>query len=644
MAFRRRHFQQNRSKSAIDIATDFLVQTTLQDSPKTSSPNGARKTPSSSPSSTPSPNVQGRFRLSPFAFRSQSQASSLGGSSKGASDVGSKDSGLCGDSVQSDTGSLKSTGTPSASPHLPHHGASERAEGDGREGQKAEEKEGVQQEPKTMRKLMFDSVCTIVLPESTLLSAGNKGSSSKIKKKSAEVRARWKKATLETLLVLRLNKEESDKTGQDQREGGADQRIGYVEVTPCTQEVRDTWDTLLRSASSTGSPPTLDYTTLLDYVKKGVPRELRGMVWKFLALQQTCHSGAENCSSDMYEVPYTDLLEHFSSDQHAILIDLGRTFPGHPYFVKPLGPGQVSLFNLLKAYSLLDTDVGYCQGISFIAGLLLMHMDEEAAFEMIRHLMLGLGFRSLYCPNMVDLQMKLYQMVRLLFTHDAAVFFHLHKHEVAPALYATPWFLTLFASQYPLCFVARVFDLLFLQGPDVIFKVALTLMKCHRELILQVDCFEDLVDFLKTGLPEMARIQNERITAQAIELDIHQELHDYEIEFHVFRDELLCSSTSRNNNNKNIKRSNTTKQCQRLSLQQTVLRLQDEKKDLDDQLDRAHSEVCTLNMSLNRFRLNEDKFKARIRALELERSALLSAVSQLRTGPAEHSQSAGKGC
>jgi len=52
----------------------------------------------------------------------------------------------------------------------------------------------------------------------------------------------------------------------------------------------------------------------------------------------------------------------------------GRTFPSHPYFSTQLGPGQLSLFNLLKAYSLLDEEVGYCQGLSFIAGILLMHV------------------------------------------------------------------------------------------------------------------------------------------------------------------------------------------------------------------------------------------------------------------------------
>jgi hypothetical protein len=54
----------------------------------------------------------------------------------------------------------------------------------------------------------------------------------------------------------------------------------------------------------------------------------------------------------------------------------GRTFPNHTYFSSPLGPGQLALFNLLKAYSLLDPEVGYCQGLSFVAGVLLLHVSD----------------------------------------------------------------------------------------------------------------------------------------------------------------------------------------------------------------------------------------------------------------------------
>jgi len=84
----------------------------------------------------------------------------------------------------------------------------------------------------------------------------------------------------------------------------------------------------------------------------------------------------------------------------------GRTFPTHPYFSAQLGAGQLSLYNLLKAYSLLDPEVGYCQGLSFVAGVLLLHMSEEDAFHMLRFLMYDMGLRKQYRPDMIILQVQ----------------------------------------------------------------------------------------------------------------------------------------------------------------------------------------------------------------------------------------------
>ena len=54
--------------------------------------------------------------------------------------------------------------------------------------------------------------------------------------------------------------------------------------------------------------------------------------------------------------------------------DADRTFPHHPYFKKSSGRGQTALYNVLKAYSVLDKEVGYCQGLGFIAGLFVIHV------------------------------------------------------------------------------------------------------------------------------------------------------------------------------------------------------------------------------------------------------------------------------
>ena len=54
--------------------------------------------------------------------------------------------------------------------------------------------------------------------------------------------------------------------------------------------------------------------------------------------------------------------------------DIARTYPEHDFFKKKDGVGQESLFNVMKAYSIHDREVGYCQGSAFIVGLLLMQV------------------------------------------------------------------------------------------------------------------------------------------------------------------------------------------------------------------------------------------------------------------------------
>ena len=51
----------------------------------------------------------------------------------------------------------------------------------------------------------------------------------------------------------------------------------------------------------------------------------------------------------------------------------------------------------------------------------------------------------------------MYQLSRLLHDHYKDLYDHFEAHDIAPTLYAAPWFLTMFASQFPLGFVARVY-------------------------------------------------------------------------------------------------------------------------------------------------------------------------------------------
>uniref|UniRef100_T1JI64 Rab-GAP TBC domain-containing protein n=1 Tax=Strigamia maritima TaxID=126957 RepID=T1JI64_STRMM len=296
-----------------------------------------------------------------------------------------------------------------------------------------------------------------------------------------------------------------------------------------------------------------------------------------------------------------------------------RTFPHHPYFSLQLGPGQLSLYNLLKAYSLLDKEVGYCQGLSFLAGVLLLHMEENCAFEMLKHLLFHQGIRFQYKPDMVALQIQMYQLSRLIHDTYPDLYQHFENQEIAPTLYAAPWFLTMFASQFPLGFVARVFDLLFLDGMEVVFKVALVLLGNHKELIMQCTTFESVMEFLKTTLPSLGIIQMERVFNQVFTMDITRQLNAYEVEYHVLQEEMFTPLRSSSTDLDTVQR-----------LETNNLTLKRENSKLQEQLDEAHATIHNLESLMATYQTNINHLETRVKELELDRLNLKKNVESLR--------------
>ena len=69
--------------------------------------------------------------------------------------------------------------------------------------------------------------------------------------------------------------------------------------------------------------------------------------------------------------------------------------------------GKLSLMRVLRAYAVYDPEVNYCQGMNFLAALLLIWMPSEAqAFGGLVVLMQERGLRELYKEDMTTLQVR----------------------------------------------------------------------------------------------------------------------------------------------------------------------------------------------------------------------------------------------
>ncbi len=64
--------------------------------------------------------------------------------------------------------------------------------------------------------------------------------------------------------------------------------------------------------------------------------------------------------------------------QKLLCKDVHRTYSEHNLFMEEPSTGNNRLYNLLNAYALFDVDVGYMQGMNFIAALVLKVFDDEA--------------------------------------------------------------------------------------------------------------------------------------------------------------------------------------------------------------------------------------------------------------------------
>ncbi|KAJ2960502.1 hypothetical protein NQZ79_g4142 [Umbelopsis isabellina] len=212
---------------------------------------------------------------------------------------------------------------------------------------------------------------------------------------------------------------------------------------------------------------------LATNIQHGIPPSLRGMIWQMFSKSK----------DPVLENQYRDLLSRDSPYDKMIQRDLARTFPDHPYFKDPEGQGQIGLFNVVKAYSIYDQDVGYCQGIAFIVGALLLNY----------------GLRGHYTPDMEGLQLHLFQYERLLGEQLPHIYNHLQRKGISSTMYASQWFMTLFAYKFPLEVVFRIYDILLSEGVESIIRFAIALLRKNEKTILSLE-FEALLHFLKNDL------------------------------------------------------------------------------------------------------------------------------------------------
>ncbi|XP_074492556.1 ecotropic viral integration site 5 protein homolog isoform X6 [Sebastes fasciatus] len=245
---------------------------------------------------------------------------------------------------------------------------------------------------------------------------------------------------------------------------------------------------------------------LKDLVRRGIPHHFRAIVWQLLC----------NAQNMPIKDQYAELLKMTSPCEKLIRRDIARTYPEHEFF-KEDSLGQEVLFNVMKAYSLVDREVGYCQGSAFIVGLLLMQMPEEEAFCVFVKLMQDYRLRELFKPSMAELGLCMYQFEVMIQEFLPDLYMHFQAQSFHTSMYASSWFLTIFLTSFPLPVATRIFDIFMCEGLEIVFRVGMAILQMNQAELIQLD-MEGMLQHFQRVIPHQLDSGPDKVIAAAYQV------------------------------------------------------------------------------------------------------------------------------
>ncbi|KAL2078218.1 hypothetical protein ACEWY4_025903 [Coilia grayii] len=249
---------------------------------------------------------------------------------------------------------------------------------------------------------------------------------------------------------------------------------------------------------------------------QGLPPNVRGKVWS-LAIGNEL-----NITPELYEIFLSRAKERWKSfsetgtetDTEAesgasladressldvIKLDISRTFPSLFIFQKG-GPYHDVLHSVLGAYTCYRPDVGYVQGMSFIAAVLILNLEEPDAFIAFANL-LNKPCQMAFFRVDHELMMKYFAAFEVFFEENLPrLFVHFKSCSLTPDLYLIDWIFTLYSRPLPLDVACRVWDVFCRDGEEFLFRTGLGILRLFEDVLLQMD-FIHMAQFL-TRLPD----------------------------------------------------------------------------------------------------------------------------------------------
>ncbi|EHB03671.1 TBC1 domain family member 14 [Heterocephalus glaber] len=297
-------------------------------------------------------------------------------------------------------------------------------------------------------------------------------------------------------------KEAQRRKKQQEERCRVEESIGNAVLT-WNNEILPNWDTMWCSRK------------VRDLWWQGIPPSVRGRVWS-LAIGNEL-----NITHELFDICLARAKERWRSfstagaevenedagfsaaDREASLelikLDISRTFPNLCIFQQG-GPYHDMLHSILGAYTCYRPDVGYVQGMSFIAAVLILNLDTADAFIAFSNL-LNKPCQMAFFRVDHGLMLTYFAAFEVFFEENLPkLFAHFKKNNLTPDIYLIDWIFTLYSKSLPLDLACRIWDVFCRDGEEFLFRTALGILKLFEDILTRMD-FIHIAQFL-TRLPE----------------------------------------------------------------------------------------------------------------------------------------------
>ncbi|XP_014242865.1 USP6 N-terminal-like protein isoform X1 [Cimex lectularius] len=240
-------------------------------------------------------------------------------------------------------------------------------------------------------------------------------------------------------------------------------------------------------------------------VFKGIPNSLRGKAWMQILNLENLRKDQHGKYQEMRELAWK-----WSPDIRQIDLDVNRTYRDHIMFRERYNSKQQELFNVLGAYSMYNLEIGYCQGMSQIAALLLMYLDEEDAFWALSILVSDKRYNmhGFFIPGFPKLLRYQEHHDKIMHKFLPKLKKHLDKNGVDTGIYTLKWFFQCFLDRIPFRLTLRVWDVYLMIGERVLTAMAYNLLKLHRRKLSSIG-MDDILHFLQVHLEKKFEVDDD---------------------------------------------------------------------------------------------------------------------------------------